>query len=296
MRGIRYVGRDTGNLTDEELLYIHKEIIGAAWPALRAREIFEIEPVSSVGYRSIRKYTETDMGEALISLEGESINLDRTQLEAGTDVHLPVIHKEFTINWRDLEANRPFAESLDLREARNAARQVAEVENRLCFSGESTLWRVWGILGLMLAVPATQDNAGGAWPANAIANINVAIGELESSGFNPPYVLLAPVAQIRKLHVQLGAGGAGMTYYKFLLENNILQGIIADDSVIATDDGVDSAIVCAPGKDNFSLMVARDVTVHTAPLPNMNLFGRVYEVAVPLIKRPYALAEINTIT
>lgn len=296
MRGIRFVGRDTGNLTDEELLYIYKEIIGAAWPKLHARDIFETEPLTSVGYRSIRMYTETDMGEALIDLEGEAISIDRTQLEAGTDVKVPVIHKEFVINWRDLDANRPFAEALDLREARNAARQVAEVENRLCFSGESTAWRVWGILGLMASVPGTQDNAGGAWPAQSINNVNQAIGELESSGFNPPYVLLAPVAQIRKLHVPLGAGGAGMTWYKFLLENDILQGIIADDSVIATDDGVDSALVVAPGKDNFSLQVARDITVHTAPLPNMNLFGRIYEVAVPVIKRPYALAEINTIT
>ena len=160
MRGIRYVGRDTGSLTDEELLYIHKEIIGAAWPALRAREIFELEPVDSIAYRSIRKYTETDMGEAHIDIEGESISIDRTQLTAGTDVHLPVIHKEFTVNWRDLEAKRNFPESLDLREARNAARQVAELENRLCFSGESTAWLVWGIQGLMASVPGAQDSQG----------------------------------------------------------------------------------------------------------------------------------------
>ena len=124
----------------------------------------------------------------------------------------------------------------------------------------------------------------------------MAIGELEASGFEKPFVMCLPVALARTLDVLVGAGGAGMTYRQAFLKNDILQGIIADDSVIATDGGVDTAIVVCPGKENFSLQVARDITVRTVILPNMNLFGRVYEVVTPMIKRPNALAEINTIT
>ena len=312
MRGIRMVGRDTGNLTDEELLFIYQEIVGAAWPKLKAREVFEMEPIDSIARRAIRLYTETDMGSAMISIEGEAINLDRTQLTKGTDIKVPVIHKEFTINWRDLGAKRDFTESLDLREARNAARQVAEVENRLCFSGETTAagaavpplgpWYTYGINGLLDSVPGANVVGCGAWPANVVANMNTAIALLEGAGFEKPFVAILPVGKARKLDVIIGAGGAGMTHRKFLLENDIVQGIISDNGLVPTDGGVlaapsrDSGLIVCPGKDNFSLMVARDITVHTAPLPNMNLFGRIYEVAVPVIKRPAALAELNNIT
>lgn len=290
------VGLDTGELTDEELRYIYSEIIGAAWPALKARDIFEIETVPSVGFREIRKFTETDMSAALIDMDGDEVNIDRTQLAAST-ISMPVIHKEFIVNWRDLEARREVGQSLDLVNARNAGRQVSEEENKLLFSGEHTGWRSLGILGLVGSVPAGNDDASaGAWPANAAADINVAIGRLETDGFDPPYVMCLPVALARKLDVAVGAGGAGMTYRKFFLQNDVLQGIITDDSVIASDGGVDSAIIVCPGKENFSLQVARDITVRTVILPNMNLFGRVYEVVTPMIKRPNSLAEINTIT
>lgn len=296
MLPLRRVGLDTGNLTDEELRYIYNEIIGAAWAALRAREIFEREPVPSVGYRTIRKYTETDMSQALIDIEGETISIDRTQLASG-DVTLPTIHKEFVINWRDLDANREVGEALNLREARNAARQCSEEENKLLFSGEYTGWRAYGIEGLMTATGRSTGASAGAWPANAVVDINTAIGNLESSGFTSgPYVLCAPVAEVRKLHVSGGAGYAGLTYYQFLLKNGILNGIIADDSIFPADGNQDGACVVVPGRENFSLQVARDITVHTAPLPNMNLFGRVYEVVTPMIKRPTSISEITAIT
>lgn len=294
MTPLRRVGIDTGNLTDEELIFIHKEIVGAAWPQLRAREVFETEPVTSVGYRTVRNYTETDMGPALISMEGESVNLDRTQL-ADNDVKLPVIHKEFLINWRDIEARREIGQPLNLREGYNAARQVSEEENKLLLSGEYTGWRALGIEGLMTATSRNTQASAGAWPANAVTDINAAIGKLESSGFNAgPYVLCAPVSWIRKLKAAISS--TEITYLSFLLKNDIIDGHISDDSIYAADGGVDGACVVVPDKKNFALQVARDVTTYLKVLPNQNVFGRVYEVVTPLIKRPTSICEITGLT
>jgi len=292
MNSLRRVGRDIGNLTDEELRYVFNVIIGAAWAELHAREIFEVDPIPSVGFRTIRKYTETDMGQALISMEGEAVSLDRTQLTAGTDTKLPVISKDFVINWRDIEAHRDLGESLELREGKNAARQVAEEENKLCLTGEYLGWPALGIEGLASAT-GRNTAAGGAWPTNAVANINAAIAELETDGFTKgPYVLIGRVAQIRKLDGQVSS--TGLTWRKFLLENGILNAIYADDSLYTAATGATtSAIVCVPGKENFALAVAQDISMKTTPLPNMNILTRVYEVVTPHIKRPTSICELT---
>lgn len=294
---LRRVGLDLGSggaLTTEELRYIHREIIETVKPALRAREIFAIERVPSVGFREIRKYTETDMGPALIDMEGESVNLDRTELSEG-DIKLPVIHKEFIINWRDVEARREIGQSLPLQDAKNAARQVSEEENRLCLSGEYTGWRALGIEGLMTATNRNTQASAGAWPANAITDINAAIGNLETSGFNQgPYYLVTRVSWIRKLMAQVT--NTEITYLQFLLANDIIQGVVADDDVYASDGGTDGGAVCVPGAENFALQVARDVTTRFREMLNMNQFGQVYEVVTPMIKRPTSICEITGLT
>jgi uncharacterized linocin/CFP29 family protein len=123
----RRVGRDTGELTDEELRYITQELIDAAVPELHARDVFAKEPLPSVGIRTIRNYTKTSMSQAVLSMEAEMVSVDRIQLASG-DVNVPAIYKDFIINWRDIEAIRDFGGSLEMENGRDAARQVAEEE------------------------------------------------------------------------------------------------------------------------------------------------------------------------
>jgi len=294
MLPLRKVGRDIGTLSDEELIEIQKEIIGAAWPRLKARDIFETEPLSSVGKRTWRKYTETDMGQALISMEGTTLSIDRTQLATG-DVKIPVISKDFLINWRDIEAHRDLGEPILDRNGLNAARQVAEEENKLAFSGEYTGWRALGIEGLMTATGRNTKASAGAWPANAFTDINAAIGELETDGYaDGPFVLCCPVAEARKLDALISSTTS--TYRKALLENGIVSQIITDDSIFPADGSQDGACVVVPGKANFSLGIAADITTFTKQLANMNVFARVYEVVSVNIKRPTSICEITAIT
>lgn len=294
---LRRVGLDLGSggaLTTEELRYIHRQIIETVHPLLRAREIFAIERVPSVGFREIRKYTETDMSAALIDMEGEAVNLDRTELTEG-DIKLPVIHKEFIVNWRDVEARREIGQALPLQDAKNAARQVAEEENKLLLTGEYTGWRALGIEGLMTATGRNTQASAGAWPANAITDINAAIGNLESSGFNSkPYYLVTRVSWIRALMAQMT--NTEITYLQFLLANDIIQGVVADDDCRPADGGTDGACVVRPGAENFAVQIARDTTTRFREMLNMNQFGQVYEVVTPMIKRPTSICEITALT
>jgi len=289
MQKLRHVGLETGNLTDEELRFIDTEIIGAAWPVLHARQIYETKTLPNAGIRSLRKYVQTDMSGAVVDMDGEDISLDRTVLTAA-DIQIPVLHKEFTINWRDILAARHNNQPLDVSEGQNAGRQVAEEENFMLFTGETTAHPLLGLKGLSTAT-GRNTAAGGAWPANAVANVNAGIAELETDNFNGPYILCARVAQIRKLQTEIGT--TGMTYLQFMLSNGILDGVIADDSIYTTADATTSALVVQPGRENFELVLGQDVTTWEYGLQNMNKLFRVYEVATPNIKRAESICELT---
>lgn len=293
MHQFRRLGRDTGLLTDDELRFIDKEIIESVKPALRARELFEVEPLPNVGIRWLKNYAETDMSQAVISMDGEEFSMDRAVL-AEAEVPVVVINKEFELNWRDLEAARYNNMPLDLQQARNASRQVAEEENKLAIVGEYTGNPAWGIEGLATAT-GRNTTAGGDWSANAITYVNSAIGELETDGFTQgPYVLVATPAWLRQIATQMT--GTDITMLQFMLNNNIINGVVADPTLVAADGVADSALVVVPGKDNFVLKVAQDIVTWNYQLPNMNYLYRVYEVVGVKIKRPASICEITALT
>ena len=290
----RRVGRDTGELTDEELRYVHKEIVNAAWPVQHGREIFGIDPLPSVGIRTVRKYSASDMGQAVLSMEAEMVSVDRIQLTPG-DVNVPAIYKDFIINWRDIEAVRDFGGSLEMENGKNAARQITEEENKLLLSGEYTGWNALGIQGLSTVTGRNTQASGGAWPATTLADVNAALGKLEEDGHTKgPFGLLGRVAWVRKLDAQIS--NTGLTWRKFLLANNIVDLIIGDDSIFSSAGLTTSALVVEVDKANFALAMAQDITERPTKLPSGDLFVRVFEVCTPHIKRPTSICEITGLT
>lgn len=108
-----------------------------------------------------------------------------------------------------------------------------------------------GIQGLSTVTGRNTEASAGAWPANAITDVNDAIAELEADGFTSgPYVLVGRVDWIRKLDQAIS--NTDITYRSFLLKNDIIQGVIADDSLYASAGGTDSALVVQPGRTTSS--------------------------------------------
>jgi len=293
MKSLRLVGREQGTITQEEYQYIDKQVVETVKPRLIGRRLFAKTPLSDAGWMNIKYYKETDMSQASISLYGEEQNDDKVVLNPET-LDIPIIHKDFMLHWREVLAGRHSGETLDAANARNAARQVAEEEDKLLLSGEYTGWPALGLEGLCNAT-GRSTTAGGAWPANAIANINAARAALQASGYvDVPMVMVGPTAEIKKLDGQIGT--TGFTYRTFCLQNKLLAAIYESDSVFAADGGQDSAIICVPGKDNFDVVVAQEVTTFLWQNKNMNLHGKVYEALAPRVKRAESICEITGIT
>jgi len=238
-------------------------------------------------------YEELDMGPASISRYGTSQSDDRT-LYYYNEVPIPIIDKTFFIQRRDILASRHQGPSLLEQYPRNAARQIAEEEDKLLLTGEYTGWAAMGINGLLTAA-GTSAPASGAWPANAIADINTARIALENLGFiGTEGILIGRPATMKCLDRQLT--NTDTTYRKFLENNDLVRATYETRNLFAADGGADSVLLVIPGKENFYMVEALAPEVLFWYDKMRNCYGVVREAVVPVIARAEAIYEINTVT
>jgi len=292
MQPLRRVGMDTAQLTDEELLYIDSRVVEAVRPVLVGRKLFPVFTLPHAGFITVRGYKRTDMSQARISLYGQGKNKDRS-IKTAFDITVPVIHKEFTINWRDLEASRNAGLPLDAQDAENAARQCAEEEDKLLLTGEYTGWRALGIEGLATATGRNTKASAGAWPANSLTDLSAAIGELEADGHTGPYAAVLRSSWAAKLRALVSNTAAK---WIDVVKDLFAAGIYVSDNVYSSAGATTSALVVEPSQENFEMVIGRDLSTFTKQDEDMNLQCKVHEVVAPRIKRPTSICEITGLT
>lgn len=291
MKTLRRVGLETGSLTDEELRYLDARVTETVRPRLVGRQLFPFFRLPHAGFKTVRGWKETDMGQATIDMDGETDSFDRIEL-ASFDIKVPVISKGFTLNWRDIIAARNGGIPIDTRSVENAARQVAEEEDKLLLTGEYSGWRALGIEGLIQATGGGAGATAGAWATvtNAITDLNTAIAALEANGHYGPFAAVFRAVQYRKLFGLIANTGIlGIEKARELCT----AGIFASDSVFSTAGATTSGLVVEPSADNFELVVGQDISTFMWQDKSMNIFGKVYEVVAPRIKRPTSIYEIT---
>ena len=283
---------DTGRLTDEEILYIDTRVVETVKPLLVGRQLFPVFTLPHAGIMTVRGYKRTNMSAARISLYGQGGAKDRTE-KADFDITVPVIEKEFDIDWRAFEASRGNGMPIDMQEAENAARKVAEEEDKLLISGEYTGWRALGVQGLATAT-GRNTTAGGDWSANAFTYVNAAIAELETDGHYGPYGLIIKPSWWRQI------AGAFITNTATTIAEKVAQlcsyGVFKTDSLYSSAGGVNNALVVEPSQENFEIVIGRDTETKKSFDVRGNLECVVREVVAPRIKRPTAIAEITGLT
>lgn len=283
---------DVGILTEEEILYVENKVLETFRYQLVARKLFPVVNIPDAKFT--RHYDESDPSEAVIDMDGKAQSDDFPEKTAH-DIKLPVIHKEFLLNWRDIEISRRQGPSVLDDSIRTATRMVAEVEDRLLLSGECTTWSALGIEGLATATGRNSDAADGNWPANAIADVNDARALLQADGFiGIEPVLIGPPALVKCLDGAIA--NTGITYRTFLLDNNLVSAIIESNNVYAADCGQDSVLLVVPGEGNFWAYQGLPLTTRLWEDKVGNVHGTVRETITPIVGRAEAICEITTIT
>jgi uncharacterized linocin/CFP29 family protein len=232
------------------------------------------------------------MSAARISLHGQGGSKDRTE-KTPFDITVPVIEKDFDIMWRELEASRESGMPIDLQDAENAARKVAEDEDKLLITGQYTGWKALGVEGLATAT-GRNTTAGGDWSANAFTYVNNAIAELEADGHYGPYALITKPSWWRQI------AGAFVTSTAITIGEKVAQlcevGVFKTDSLFESDGTLHNALVVEPSQENFEMVIGRDLEVRKLEDVRGNLECVAREVIAPRIKRPTSICEITGLT
>ncbi len=297
MQQLRHVGKDTAELTDEEIMYIEDRIVEAVQPTLIGRKLFPVETLPHAGFLTVRGYKRTSMGQARISLYGQSGSRDRS-VKTPYDITVPVLDQNFKINWRDLEASRGNQQPLDVTEPIDAARQVAEEEDKLLLTGEYTGWKALGVEGLATATGRNTQSSGGAWPATSLADLSNAIGKLEEDGHTNKanYACVLRSSWAAKLRALVSNTATKWIDVIQGSEPLFPSGIYVSDSLFSSAGLTTSALALELGADNFDMVIGRDMTVRTMEDEDMNLKCKVYDVVAPRIKRPTSICELTGLT
>lgn len=291
MKTLRKVGLETGELTDEELRYIDERVVQTVDPILVGRQIFPVFNLGHAGFTTVRGYKKTSMSQATIDMQGITQNRDRVELST-FNINVPVIHKEYKLWWRDVIGSRKGGLPIETMNAEDAARQVAEEEDKLLITGEYTGWPALGIEGLATATGRNTKASAGAWPANCITDINAAIGELEADGHLGPYALILRSSWNRKLPTLIA--NTGIFYLEKVLE--LVKKIFVSDSLYTSAGATTNALIVEPSQENFEMAIGQDLTTFNQQDEDMNINGKVYEVVAPRIKRPTSICEITGLT
>jgi len=283
---------DTAQLTDEERIYVDSRIVETVEPVMVGRRLFPVFTLPHAGFITVRGYKRTSMSAARISLHGQGKNVDRSEKEH-FDITVPVLHKEFSLWWRDLEASRSNGLPLDTQEAEDAARQVAEEEDLLLLTGQYAGWKALGIEGLATATGRNTEASAGAWPANALTDLSDAIGKLEAANHMGPYAAVLRSSWAAKLRALVTNTA---TKWITVIQDLFKAGIYVSDNLYTSAAGVDIGLVVEPSQENFEMVIGRDLSLFTKQDEDMNLQCKVHEVVAPRIKRPKSICEITGLT
>jgi len=292
------VGLETGGLTDDEVKFIDTRIITTMKATLVGRQLFEIVNIGDIGNRVWRAYILTDMSQAEISMEGIDQSLDHVQL-ANSDVKVGMLTKSVMLFFRDLASSRNGRIPLDTINIENAARQIAEEEDKLFITGQYTGWKALGIEGLATATGRQTQATAGTWGtiANIYTDISAAIAKLEANGHYGPYAMIlrsALNARLRQLATNtdrlvrqsildmLSSGGAGK--------------ILVSDSLYSSAGATTSVLVVEPSPDNFVAGIEQDVVTNRWTDQNMNTVLKIYEAITPRVKRATSICELTGVS
>jgi uncharacterized linocin/CFP29 family protein len=292
------VGLETGGLTDEEIKFLDTKIISVMKPALVGRQLFETVNIGNVGTRTWRGYTMTDMSQAEITMEGIDQSLDHVEL-ANSDKKVPIISKSTMLFWRDLVSSRNGGIPLDTINIENAARQIAEEEDKLLITGQYTGWMALAIEGLATATGRQTQATAGVWAtiANIYTDISAAIAKLEANGHYGPYAMILRSGLNAKLR-QLATNTDRLVRESILemLSSGGVGKIFVSDSLYSSAGATTSVLVVEPSPDNFVMGIAQDVTTNRWQDQNMNTVLKIYEAITPRVKRATSICELTGVT
>lgn len=282
----------TALLQYQEWIDIDRTVIQAATQRmtgiadLRARGLEH--SLGSIGMTISLWDTVSDMTEADVSMSAVTRGEKDTPAYRPSQVPVPIVHKDFQVELRRLEASRRFGESIDVTAAGLAGRRVAEKSEIMLFRGSNVQVEGQRIYGYTthphrntvdLALAWTHNDATG---ATILADVQEMLAAARADRHYGPYVLYIP------------------STYEAVLDNDyrdndnrtVRERILAlsgvEDIKIADFMEDNNVILVQMTSDVVDLAIAQDITtVQWSVLGGMQEEFKVMAVWVPRIKSDF---------
>jgi uncharacterized linocin/CFP29 family protein len=203
-----------------------------------------------------------------------------------TNIHLPLLYKDFMLYWRDIETSRKFAVPLDLSTAAAAAAACARTEDEMIFNGFVDLESGVEHHGL-LNVPGRHELVRSNWqePGSVFQDVLRGTEQLAEGGFYGPYALVVSPRVYSQLHRYMNVTGMLEIEY---IRQIVTQGVFSS-SVVPED----AMVLVSTGVQNMDLAIAQDYKTAYLGAQNMNHPFRVLASLALRIKRPGAICVLR---
>jgi uncharacterized linocin/CFP29 family protein len=208
--------------------------------------------VTPVGLGTVLRVTEriSDFDAAEVSFDGDTApKRDRPNYLRDT-IAVPVIAKDFQINWRQLEASRTRGEPLDLTAAGLAARKVRDQLQNLFVNGFDNTPAAGAIPGIVTAANRQTISLVTDWDASGATIISDVLDMLEAGyavNLFGPFFLYVPKNYWATIQDDYSTAKGDRTYLERILAFEDIEAVrpldtLADDNVVMvqmTEDVLD---------------------------------------------------------
>lgn len=259
-----YLMRDDAPLTEREWERLDGMVVSAARRVLVGRRFISLAGPFGMGMQVV----------PLDKISCKDEECDVVQITARQYVPLALIHKDFSLTWRDVETAHQFGARLELGPAAAAATFVARAEDDMIFQE-------------ILNAAGKQTVSLGDWKTSgtALSDVVVARQALADAGFYAPYALVVSPALYALLQRPYKQSGR--------LESKLLESV-ADGGIHQSPAlTAKQALLISQGPHHLDLAVGQDmVTAYLGPEGMDHLF-RVLESLTLRIKQPGAICVLE---
>ncbi|WP_163538695.1 family 1 encapsulin nanocompartment shell protein [Gracilibacillus sp. YIM 98692] len=267
-------------LSEREWERLDEVVIENARRNLIGRRFIDIYGPLGQGVQSVINDVFDETGEGQLSFHGE--DLETSNSTKRIHLTIPLLYKDFTLFWRDIEQSRALDIPIDFSQAANAVTQCALLEDDLIFNGSSQ----FNISGLS-NVKGHLSHIRSDWmkSGNAFNDIVEGRNKLLQMGHSGPYALVLSPDLYAILHrVHQGTNVLEIEHVRELVTDGVFQ-----SPVLKGQTGV----LISTGRHNLDLAIAEDMDTAYMDSEQMNHLFRIYECIVPRIKRPSAICTLE---
>ncbi len=224
-----------------------------------------------------------DMSAANIDMSGVAPGVeDRLTFEL-ISIPVPVIHKDFRLNIRHLEASRRLGQSIDVSTAGVAARRVADALEGLVFNGDTGIVVNGNALeGYTTATNRNTGTASGDWGtiANIYTDCNSMVQDAEAAYYFGPYTMYVAATQFGQMRA-IYTDGSGESAFQ-----RVLRGIPQISTIKPSDTlTAGSVLLIQMSSEVVDLAVAQDIsTIEWNTMGGLVRHFKVWAVMAPRVK------------